>query len=88
MRTVFRRSFTRDLRKIKQRHVLTSAQQAIENVEAAGSLSEIANLKKLAGTENFYRIRIGDFRIGVVVEGEAVEFVRCLHRRDLYRFFP
>ena len=42
----------------------------------------------MSGTTNFYRIRIGDYRIGVAVEGDTVEFVRCLARRDLYRYFP
>lgn len=51
-------------------------------------MQEIANLKKMVGTANFYRIRIGDYRIGIVVEEETVEFVRCLPRRDLYRHFP
>jgi len=32
--------------------------------------------------------RIGEYRIGVALEGSEVEFVRCLNRRDLYRYFP
>lgn len=88
MTTAFRRSFTRDLRNIKDRRVLAKVQQAIENVEAAEKLSDIANLKKLSNTNNFYRIRVGDYRIGIAIEGTEVEFVRCLHRRDLYRYFP
>ena len=42
----------------------------------------------MSGPGNFYRIRVGDYRVGMVVEGNQVEFVRCLSRRDLYRFFP
>ncbi len=40
----------------------------------------------MSGTANFYRIRVGEYRIGIVVEGDRVDFVRCLPRRDLYRF--
>ena len=88
MTCVFRRSFTRDLRKIQNRRVLTNIRQAIENVEAAETVADIANLKKLAHTENCYRIRAGDYRIGIVIESASVEFVRCLHRREIYRYFP
>jgi len=88
MNTTFRRSFTRDLRRIKDRRVLGGVQQAIENVEAADTQSDIANLKKLTNTINCYRIRVGDYRIGIIIEGDGVEFIRCLHRRDLYRYFP
>lgn len=46
------------------------------------------NLKKMSGASGFYRIRMGDYRIGVAVEAGVVEFVRVLHRRDIYRYFP
>jgi mRNA interferase RelE/StbE len=88
MNTTFRKSFLRDLKKIKDQTVLDSVRQVIEEVEAAPNLQAIGNLKKMSGTLDFYRIRIGDYRIGIVVEGDVVEFVRCLPRRDLYRFFP
>jgi mRNA interferase RelE/StbE len=88
MKVTFRKSFARDIKKIKNQKILKRAQQAIENVEAAASLDEISHLKKLAGAANFYRIRIGEYRIGIVIDGVTVDFVRCLPRRDLYRFFP
>jgi mRNA interferase RelE/StbE len=88
MKSAFRKSFTRDLKKIKDREVLRRVRQVIDEVEAVDNLSALGNLKKIIGTANFYRIRIGDYRIGVAAEGDTVEFVRCLPRRDLYRFFP
>jgi mRNA interferase RelE/StbE len=88
MRTVFRKSFARDLKKIKDQDTRDRARQAIEQIEAATELQAVDDLKKLGGAGNFFRIRIGDYRIGLVVEGETIEFVRCLPRRDLYRYFP
>ena len=88
MKTSFRTSFARDLKKIKQRAILDRVGQVIAEVQAAADLSVIGNLKKITGTASFHRIRVGDYRVGVVVEGEMVEFVRCLPRRDLYRYFP
>ena len=46
------------------------------------------DLKKISGTTDFYRIRVGDYRIGIVAGDDEAEFVRCLPRRDLYRYFP
>jgi mRNA interferase RelE/StbE len=88
MKTSFRKSFTRDLKRIKNKSVLLGVQQVIQGVEAASKLDDIKQLKKMVGTVNFYRIRLGEYRLGIVAEKGAVEFVRCLHRRDLYRFFP
>ena len=89
MKTAFRKSFDRDLKKLKKnRQVLSRIKDRIEDVGAAESIRELPSLKKLSGGNNFYRIRIGDYRIGAILRGETVEFVRCLHRREIYRYFP
>ena len=88
MKVTFRQSFVRDLKKVKTQAVLDRVRRAIEQVEATSTTQEVRDLKKMSGTSNFYRIRVGDYRLGAVVEGDQVEFVRCLPRRDLYRFFP
>ena len=88
MKTAFRRSFTRDLRRITDRSVLRRVQAVIEQVEAADRLEEVPSVRKLSGSSHYYRIRVGVYRIGLAVEGETVEFVRFLHRRDIYRHFP
>jgi len=35
-----------------------------------------------------FPFRVGDYRIGVIVEDDTMVFVRCLHRREIYRYFP
>jgi mRNA interferase RelE/StbE len=88
MRTHFRRSFVRDLKKVRDRRVLEQVELAITAVEAAGAVHEVADMKKMSGSSGFYRIRVGEYRIGLTVEGDEVEFVRVLHRREIYRHFP
>ena len=88
MKAVFRKSFQRDLKKIKDRAILEKVRQSIEEIEAATGLKDINEVKKLSSAGRFYRIRIGEYRIGLVVEASEVEFVRCLHRRKIYRYFP
>ena len=88
MKTEFRTSFARDLSAIRDRNLLNRVQAVIEDVEQAESLQDIANLTRLQGGDNFYRIRIGDYRIGIVVESNTILFVRCLNRREIYRYFP
>ena len=62
--------------------------EAIEAVEQADALANLPNIKKLRGTKSYFRLRIGDYRIGLALESETVVFVRCLNRRDIYRYFP
>ena len=85
----YRTSFARDLKAIKDRAVLRRVQRVIAEVEEATTVQEIPGLTKLSGSQRFYRIRLGDYRIGLSLEeDETIEFVRCLHRRNIYRYFP
>ncbi len=88
MKVEFKQSFTKDLKGIKDRRLLKRVGETIEAVERARSLSEVQGVRKLRGEEHYYRLKIGDYRLGIVVQGEAVIFVRFLHRRDIYTYFP
>ena len=88
MKTGFRSSFLRDLKKIKDRSVLDQVRTVIEEVEVTTDLSSIPHVKKMSGAGAYYRIRVGSYRIGIARQADEVVFVRCLHRRDIYRYFP
>ena len=42
----------------------------------------------MRSSREYFRIRIGDFRIGLRLENDTLIFVRCLNRKDIYRYFP
>lgn len=88
MNVEFRSSFARDLKRIRDRDLRRRVGEIIELVERVQSLQEVENIKKLRGGDCYYRIRVGDYRVGLLVEGDIVTFVRFLHRKDVYRYFP
>jgi mRNA interferase RelE/StbE len=88
MKAEFTSRFYKDLDKITQSTVKAGIIAVINQVEEANKLSEIKNIKKLKGHSIAYRIRLGDYRIGVFYENEVVEFVRVSHRKDIYKVFP
>lgn len=89
MKVQFAKSFAKDLRAHgKNPDLLKQIQKIIENTENAAVASELSNLKQLKADGRYYRIRIGDYRIGITIENDLVTFVRVLHRREIYRFFP
>ena len=59
-------------------------------MESLNNLSQIPNLKKLKGQKNkiYYRSRIGNYRVGLIIKQDIVVFVRFLNRREIYRYFP
>ena len=88
MKVEFKDSFARDLKNVKDKGLLKRVKGVIEAVEKADSLSELQNLKKLQGGGHYYRLRVGDFRLGLAFENETVSFVRFLNRKDIYKLFP
>ncbi len=83
------KSFEKDVKRIRDKNILRKIATVIRNVQKAKGIAQIGSLKKLAVSNNEYRIRLGDYRIGIIItEDNTVEFVRCLHRKDIYKYFP
>lgn len=88
MNVGFRDSFAKDLKGVKDKSLLKRVREIIEAAERADTLDDLSNLKKLKGGGNYFRLRIGDYRLGVALENDTVIFVRFLNRKDIYKFFP
>ena len=89
MRLEYRSSFSRDLRRVRDAEVRYRVLAIIEELEAVPSIAEIPSATRIKSDRGrYYRIRIGDYRLGVVLQDDMLVLVRFLHRRDIYRFFP
>lgn len=88
MKIEFKKSFLKELKKLKNKSLKNDIANLIAKVENAENINQIKNLKKLTGYNNYYRVRIGDYRIGIKVENKIIYFVVFEHRKDIYRSFP
>ena len=82
------KSFEKDTDKIRDKKLLQKVAECIELAIACKSSAEIQNLKRLQGFKNHYRIRIGDYRAGLIIKNEEIVFERFLHRKDIYKYYP
>ena len=81
--------FCDDFERIMDKNIIRRANHAIEKLEAANSLREVANIKSMQGYPGFYRIRFGDFRIGFqLVDENTIVLLAIEHRSVFYRGFP
>jgi mRNA interferase RelE/StbE len=88
MKTAFKASFLKAIRKIEDNQLKEDIKNAILNVESAKNIKQIKDLKKLKGYKQYFRIRIGNYRIGIKIEEDTVFFVEFDHRKNIYRTFP
>jgi mRNA interferase RelE/StbE len=88
MKTQFKASFLKAIKKIEDIQLKADIAHAILNVESAKNIKQITNIKKLKGYKQYYRIRIGNYRIGIKIESDTIFFVDIDHRKSIYRIFP
>jgi mRNA interferase RelE/StbE len=82
------KAFARDFRKLKSKELASLISEIIKQVSEASTPNEIPNLKKLSGYKSAFRIRIGDYRIGIIIERNTIIFVAFAHRKEIYKRFP
>ncbi|MEH2406550.1 type II toxin-antitoxin system RelE family toxin [Nostoc sp.] len=70
MNTQYLPSFIKDLKVLKSTlYYKTIKIYAFEEIPQIAKSEEITNIKKLQGYDEIYRIRIGDYRIGIIFDG-------------------
>lgn len=68
MKVDFKKSFLKEIKKLRHKKLKDDIAACIIQVEGVANISQIKNLKKLTGYDIYYRIRIGDYRIGIKIE--------------------
>jgi len=83
------KSFDRDVDRIKDKKLLKRLRTLISMLDNADTIHGIPHIKKIEGYESYYRIKIGDYRLGMeAISNREVLLIRFLHRKDIYRYFP
>lgn len=82
------KSFERDTDRIRDKKLNHKIAIVIENCQQSSKFSQIRGIKKLQGSSEYYRIRIGNYRLGIQIIGNLIIFERCLHRKEIYKYFP
>jgi mRNA interferase RelE/StbE len=79
----FRSSANRELSRL-DRQVL---RRVVAGIDALGDQPRPAGVRKLAGVDHTYRIRIGEYRVVYTIDDDRkmVSIDRVRHRSDAYR---
>lgn len=88
MEVIYLESLLKDLKKIKNKKLLNSLSKLFVKLEESDDLFKISSVKKMSGHPEAYRIRIGDYRLGIFYSDEIVTIARFLKRNDIYKLFP
>lgn len=62
--------------------------ELIKKIKEINSLTDLKGVKKIEGYSDYFRIKIGDYRLGIKLVQNRIELIRFLHRKEIYRRFP
>ena len=88
MEIIYLRQALKDVNKIKNDKLKLKLADIVADLKSADNLSEIRNLKAISGHPDAYRIRVGDYRLGIFYSEEIITIARFLKRNDIYKLFP
>ncbi len=88
MRINYKKQFLKDLSKLPSPYRKRIETLVFETIPGESTHDVIQRLSKLSGHNNYYKVRLGEYRIGIYFENDFLEFKRVLHRKDIYRYFP
>jgi len=88
MKVDYHKSFEQDLRKVRDRTLLNRVKAILLELEESETLETISSVKAMRGHPGYFRIRIGDYRLGLKRADGGVRIIRFLSRGDIYRKFP
>jgi mRNA interferase RelE/StbE len=89
MKIQFDEAFEKSIKKLKDKKTRDKLYDLILSFEDAKNLSEISNIKKMQGFQSYYRVRLGDYRVGFeLLNDNALLFILVAHRKEIYKYFP
>ena len=88
MTVSYNKRFLKDLVSITEKDRNKIEHFAFDEILTFKNSSDILKLEKLSGFTQYYKIRFGNYRIGLKLIDEQLIFERVLHRKEIYKMFP
>ena len=86
---LYKKIFLKDLSEVHPDHRGNIEKLVFEEIPALSSVFKAFDIKKMKGYDTYYRIRKGQYRIGIKIEdSQTVVFYRVKNRSDIYKVFP
>ena len=88
MHIQYQKRFLKDLASITSKSRAKIEILVFHDLSESNKIGTLSKLKKLKGYHHYFKVRVGDYRIGIKIENDTLTFERVLHRKEIYKFFP
>jgi mRNA interferase RelE/StbE len=85
----YKKTFLKDLASIPEIYQKRIERIVFKEIPKSENVNYIKNMKKMRSYDNYYRIRVGSYRIGCILKTKnTIVFYRVKNRKDIYKLFP
>jgi mRNA interferase RelE/StbE len=88
MEVKIKKKFLKELSKLPTEYANTIEEFIFDKLPNYYCLSEIGKVEKMTGYKNFFKIRFGDYRVGIKKENNTIIVEIVKHRKEIYKYFP
>ena len=88
MRVEYSKQFLKELAHIPSKTRVSIEKFIFDELPDLNNISESRKIESLKGYKDFFKIRFGNYRVGLLKENEIIVVRRVLHRKEIYRYFP
>lgn len=88
MKIEYKKKFLKELSKLPDEYAQTIEEFVFDTFPTYDNLSEIGKVEKMTGYKNYFKIRFGDYRVGIKKENDTIIIETVKHRREIYKYFP
>ncbi len=89
MQIAYTKTFLKDLAKVAPaKRRLQIEKFVFEELPVFFSIEEVGKIEKMTGYIDHYKMRFGDYRVGMFKNNNVIELKRVLNRKEIYKFFP
>ena len=88
MKVEIKKKFLKELSKLPIEYANTIEEFIFDKLPTYNNLSEIGKVEKMTGYKNYFKIRFGDYRIGLKKENQNIIVEIVKHRKEIYKYFP
>jgi mRNA interferase RelE/StbE len=78
----------KELSRVSSKTRLNIENYLFEELPKLDSFTKSFNIEKMQGYQNYYKVRFGNYRVGIQIVNNEVFIERVLHRKEIYRYFP
>ncbi len=88
MKVVYDKKFLKDLSQITAPEKKRIESFCFHEILKFNSIQSVGSIEKIQGYKNYYKIRFGNYRVGIYYKNDTLSFERVLDRKEIYRYFP